>query len=226
MIRRDYILRMIEEFIQTLARINSLKKGQLWQEANAAIEAEFNRLVGTDAQAVAQMSETELLAKIIQGEPTQAVHYKAWLLSTLLYQAGEVAVVQNRLEEGRACYLKGLNLLLETLASSEAADVPDFLPKVEGFVIALQDAPLPLDTQARLMQHYERVGAFGKAEDALFGMLEAEPKEPKLLDFGIAFYRRLAGQSDASLSGGNLSRAELNTGLADLERRKLGLVPS
>ena len=28
MIRRDYILRMIEEFVQALARINALRKGQ------------------------------------------------------------------------------------------------------------------------------------------------------------------------------------------------------
>ena len=226
MIRRDYILRMIEEFIQVLARINALKKGQLWQEADGAIDAEFKRLVGAGAQAVSQTSETELLAKIIQGEPTQVVHYKARLLTTLLNQAGEVATARNRVEEGRACYLKGLNLLLETMANSETSDFPDFVPTVEAFVGALQDAPLPLSTQARLMQHYERVGSLGKAEDALFSMLEAGPNEPTFLDFGIAFYQRLACQSDSSLSSGNLSRAEVNAGLADLERRRRALVPS
>ena len=76
MIRRDYILRMIEEFIQVLARINALKKGQLGQEADGVIGAEFKRLVGAGAQAILQMSETELLSKIILGEPTQVVHYK------------------------------------------------------------------------------------------------------------------------------------------------------
>ena len=224
MIRRDYILRMIEEFIQVLARINALKKGQLWQEADGAIDAEFKRLVGAGAQVVSQMSETELLAKIIQGEPTQVVHYKARLLTALLNQAGEVAVAQNRLEEGRACYLKGLNLLLETMANSETSDFPDFVPTVEAFVIALQDAPLPLSTQARLMQHYERVGSFAKAEDTLFAMLEAGPNEAKFLDFGIAFYQRLACQSDSNLLAGNLSSAEVKSGLADLERRSRALV--
>jgi len=224
MIRRDYILRMIEEFAQVLARINALRKGQLWQEADDAIDAEFKRMVGADAPAVSQMSETELLAKIIQGEPTQVVHHKTRLLTSLLYQAGEVATEQNRMTEGRACYLKGLNLLLETMASSEIADFPDIVPTVEGFVIALQDAPLPLSTQARLMQHYEQAGSFGKAEDTLYAMLEAGPNEPNMLDFGIAFYQRLANQSDASLNAGNLSRAEVNADSADLERRK-GVVP-
>jgi len=73
------------------------------------------------------------------------------------------------------------------------------------------------------MQHYERLGKFGKAEDALFALLEAEPNEPRLLEFGITFYQRLKSQSDDSLGAGNLPRAELNAGLAELERRKAGL---
>jgi len=100
------------------------------------------------------------------------------------------------------------------------------VPTVEAFVIALKGVALPLGTQARLMQHYESVEAFGKAEDVLASMLEAAPKEPKLLDMGIAFYRRLASRSDSALRAGNLPRAEVNEALADLERKKSALVPS
>ena len=223
MIRQDYILRMIEEFMQVLSRIASLKRGQLWREADDVLDAEFQRLVSAGAEAVSRMSETELLAKLIQGEPTQVVHHKALVLIALLKEAGDLALVQNRQTESRTCYLKGLSLLLETLARAEAPEVPDFVPKVEAFLTALQDSALPLNTQARLMQHYERLGEFGKAEDALFAMLEAEPSEPKLLEFGIAFYQRLRSLSDASLTAGNLPRVELYSGLSALEQRRKGL---
>ena len=43
MIRRDYILRMIEEFIQALARIDEQKQGRRWQEAAATLDEQFNR---------------------------------------------------------------------------------------------------------------------------------------------------------------------------------------
>ena len=224
MIRQDYILRMIEEFMQVLSRIAFLKRGQLWQEADGVLDAEFQRLVSAGAEAVSQMSETELLAKLIQGGPTQVVHHKALLLTTLLKEAGDLALEQNRLAESRTCFLKGLHLLLEALAGAEALALPDFVPKVEVFLNALQDSPLPMDTQARLMQHYERLGEFGKAEDTLFALLEAEPNEPRLLEFSITFYQRLKSQSDDSLGAGNLPRAELNAGLAELERRKAGVV--
>ena len=68
MIRRDYIVRMIEEFIQALARIDALKKGQLWREAEVAIDTEFQRLVKAGGATVAAMSETELLARIIHPD--------------------------------------------------------------------------------------------------------------------------------------------------------------
>jgi hypothetical protein len=220
MIRRDYILRMIEDFFQILSRLKSLKKDQLWGEAHGTVDDGFQKLIGMGAPAVAQLSETELLARVIQGEPTQAVREKTLLLSALLKEAGDVAVGQDRLEEGRACYLKGLHLLLDTLAREDVFEWPEFVPRVEVFVEALAEAPLPLSTQARLMQHYERTGEFARAEDALFAMLEAEPEHPGLVEFGISFYERLRSQTDTALAEGNLPRTELEAGLAELRQRK------
>jgi len=220
MIRRDYILRMIEDFFQVLSRIKALKKDQLWREAHGTVDAEFERLVGAGAEAVGRLSETELLARLIQGEPTAAVREKTLLLSSLLKEAGDVAIGQDRLEEGRACYLKGLHLLLDTLAREDVFEFPEFVPRVEVFVEALADGPLPLSTQARLMENYERTGEFGKAEDALFAMLEAEPSHPGLVEFGITFYERLRSHSDTALAEGNLPRTELEASLAELRQRK------
>src|SRR6185503_17438769 len=112
MMRQDYILRMIQEFGEALSRINGFKKGRQWDDAGAAVDEEFQRLVGAGAQAVAQLSETELLAKLVQGEPTSVVRHKILLMTTLLKEAGDLAAAQNRIEDSRRCYLKGLHLLL------------------------------------------------------------------------------------------------------------------
>jgi hypothetical protein len=93
------------------------------------------------------------------------------------------------------------------------------------FVSALAGAPLPLATLARLMQHYERFGEFGRAEDALFSMLEQEPHNAALVDFGYSFYERLLRQTDANLEVGNLPRAEVEAGLAELQQRKSAAHP-
>jgi hypothetical protein len=71
-----------------------------------------------------------------------------------------------------------------------------------------------------LMQHYERLGEFAKAEDALFSMIEAQPDNLGLLNFGVSFYHRLNDIGDQALTAGNLPRAELQTGLAQLVARR------
>jgi hypothetical protein len=50
-------------------------------------------------------------------------------------------------------------------------------------------------------------------------MLEAEPGNAGLVEFGVSFYARLQGQSDAALAAGNLPRSELESGLAELRKR-------
>lgn len=220
MIRRDYILRMLQEFLELLSRLRSLKREQRWGEASGLVEEEVRRLLGTDARSVLALSETELLARLIKAEPPQAVREKMWLITTLLKEAGDAAAGGGLCEESRAFFLKGLHALLETLTEHDEADFPDFVPRVELFVSALQGTPLPLETHARLMQHYERSGQYAKAEDQLFAMLETAPAHPGLKELGIGFYNRLQGKSDRELSDGGLPREEVDAGLAELSHSK------
>jgi Family of unknown function (DUF6483) len=220
MIRRDYILRMIEEFAKAIARIRGLKADQSLAEALLLTEEEFKRISGLDSESVLRLSETELLARLIQSDSEHSVREQMLFLTTLLRETGDIAVAQERLEDGRACYLKGLHLLLDSLARGEAADFPEFVPKVDEFMAALADSELPIQTSALLMEHYERTGQFARAEDVLFAILDAEPDNSAAVDFGISFYERLRRQSDVRLDEGNLPRPEVEAGLKELSGRK------
>jgi hypothetical protein len=220
MIRRDYILRMIEEYIRALARINSLKQGQHWNEASEELDAEFKKLLGDGAPAVARLSETELLARLMQDGPTHALRDKTLILTTLLKEAGDVAAAADRTEESRDFYFKALHLLLDVLARGEVFECPEFVPKVEMLRESLANIPLPARTLALLMQHYERTGEFAKAEDAFHALLGTEPANEAIVEFGIAFYQRLLAQSDAALAETNLPRAEVEEGLKELQARR------
>lgn len=223
MIRRDFILRQIEQFVAMLAKVAGLTKNEQWPEASAVTAGEFQRLTGMDAQEVVRMSETELLAWLIQGEPTHVVESKTFMLATLLKTNGDLVAGQGRLEESRQYYLKGLHLLLDTFGRNEITERPDFVPAVEAFLTGLRDAPLPTNTSVMLTRHYERTGEFAKAEDALFGMVDAGPDQVELLDFGRSFYQRLLGLGDDTLMAGNLPRAEVKAGLAELDARQARL---
>jgi len=220
MIRRDFILRQMEQFAAVLAKIAGFAKNEQWQDASATVMGESERLTGFGAEELVRLSETELLARLIQHEPGTAVEAKVFMLVTLLKTQGDLLSGQSRLEESRAYYLKGLHLLFETFGRTEPAERPDFVPTIEMFLSALGDTPLPVMTNAMLMQHYERMGEFARAEDALFEILDAEPSKVELLEFGRLFYQRLLRQDDGALNLGNLPRAEVLSALAELDERK------
>jgi hypothetical protein len=219
MIRRDYILNAIEEFAAVLAKILGFSKEAQWQNASATAAQEFQRLTGVDANQALQMSDTELFARLIEGEPTHIAESKIFMLATLFKATGDVMAGQGRTEESRQYYLKGLHLLLDTLDRTAIGERPDFAPTVETFLISLDDSPLPTKTNAMLMRHHELAGEFAKAEDTLFAIAAAEPPDAELLEFGAAFYQRVLGKSDAALLAGNLSRTEAQAGLADFRAK-------
>ncbi|HLH55603.1 MAG TPA: DUF6483 family protein [Verrucomicrobiae bacterium] len=220
MIRRDYILRMLAEFFEVLSRIRALQKGQQWSEASRLTGEQISGLIGIDPRAALGLSETELLARLIKSESTLAVREKTLMLATLFKEAGDTASTSGNPDEGMAYYLKGLHLMLGLLAREDPFEFPEFVPRIEGFLSALGGAPLPLLTRGMLMQHYEGIGDFGRAEDTLFSMIEDDEDNPELLEFGIAFYHRLQKQPDDALINGNLPRNELETGISELLKRK------
>jgi hypothetical protein len=213
MMRRDYILNSIEEFAAVLAKILGFTKEAEWQSATTTAAQEFQRLIGVDVDEALRLSDTELFARLIDGEPTHVAESKTFMLAALFKSTGDVVAGQGRIEESRQHYLKGLDLLLDTLDRTAIGERPEFVPTVEAFYLSLGDAPLPAKTEVMLMRHYERAGDFAKAQEALFAIAQTEPPGAELLGFGASFYQRLLGRSDAALIAGNLSRAGAQAGL-------------
>jgi hypothetical protein len=220
MIQRDYILRMIEELRSVLAAIVAYREEGRWQKVAGTVDEQFRRMVGVGASEAASLSETELTARLMRGEATQVVRDKMLFLIRLFKEAGDAAVAQDRLEEGHDLLLKGLELRVGTYWGEEPSAHADFATPVEAFTGALAGTSIPPRTQAMLMHHYERMGAFAKAEDALYALLEAAPDDTEVLDWGINFYERSQRRGDSDLQAGNLPRSELDVGLAELKARK------
>lgn len=220
MIRRDYLLRMIDQCVAALARsLGLLQKGE-YARAHTELEQAIRELTGMEASRVSTLSDGELLALLLQGEPTQVLRQKCMLLGALLRRTGDTYTAEGKTSEARAAYLKALNLQLEVLLREGPFELPEFAPRVEALVSALNGEPLPVGTNAALMQYYETLGDYAKAENALFEMLEAEPAQGGLIEFGMQFYQRLLHKSDEALELGNLPRTEVKAGLAELEARR------
>ncbi len=221
MIRRDYILKQIEECIQALIQIRALRHDRRLEEARKAVDAQCEKLAADGAQNLARLSETELLARLAEDQPTQTVRARLFLIISLLQEAAEIATADGRNAEARETGLKALHLLLDVWAEDDPAGHPAYVPRVETLVQSLPDAPLPVPTQVLLMRHYESTGQWAKAEDTLFLILDATRDDPEGIELGMGFYKRILCHNDALLLAGNLPRSEAEEGLRELKHRQV-----
>ena len=218
MLQRDYILRMIEDFSRALARIIAGKEQQQWPEVRRTIEEEIRALSGTDLGTIATLTDTELLDCLLKTGEMRTAGPKPLLLARLLLEATDAGLAQSA-DTVRALHLRALHLLLYTALRGELHEWPEFVPSIEAVMRQFEPGSLPLHTLALLMQHFERVGHFDRAEDALFGMAELAADYPAVLQLGNAFYGRLLAKSDAALEMGNLPRTEVEQGSEEFRQR-------
>lgn len=219
MLQQDYILRMIEKFAQLVAKIVGLTNGEDFDSAKEVIAKSTEELVGMTPEEVCQQSELKLVGKLLGGKQTLEGRARCFVLVALLNEAG---TVQSRLGEddrSREFKLKALNILLAVRNFAEEDVVPDFVPKIDDLVSQLKEDGIPPRTLASLMQHYEFVGAFSRAEDCLYELIEIVPDKRPALRLGSAFYHRLLPKSDVELEDGKLPRGEVESGLAELDRK-------
>src|ERR1700722_11266936 len=111
MIRRDYLLRQIEEFVAAMAKVAGLAKQEQWQQAATVTSEQFKALAGANADELVQLSDTDLLARLVEGEPTHVVENKIFMLATLFKAQGDILAGEGKQEESSLYYLKGLHLL-------------------------------------------------------------------------------------------------------------------
>lgn len=221
MIRRDYILRMIEEFVSVLSTIKNRKKERLWKEAQLTVDQEARRLTGMEMATLATLTETEIWARLLQTGEFHAQTEKTFMLATLFLEEADVqeaASSETESNHARDLRLKSLHLLLNIALREDVYDWPEFVPTIDLVVDRLSGAPLPLYTHALLMQYFERTGQFAKAEDEYYALRDLAPENPTLGELGISFYNRLLAQSDHALDAGNLPRSEVEAGLSALSK--------
>ena len=222
MIREDYILTWIKRYIRWLAEIAGFVRARDYEAAIRRIDLLLRTLLEVGPDSVTDLSDGEILARLTLGELGQLVDEKCMVLAAVLIQLAMVSAAQQRLELSRDCFLKSLHLVLGLKLRGDGTELAEYVPTVEELVEALKPYDLPPRTYAALMIFHEQQGKFAKAEDALFALLESAPGNGDVIEMGVAFYERLLALDDATLSLGELPRTEVESGLAEIRKSKVG----
>ena len=155
MIRRDYLMRLIEQFAEALSRILKLKKGKNYKKALSAIDQTYNELFGFNSLLI-NSYETEDLISIISIDGLPDVN-KCLIIATLLKEEGEVYEAQNQLDISRKRYLKSLDIFLRGFLSEGEIKMNTSSYDLEKIVEKLGKKNLTLDIKNRLTQYYEKI---------------------------------------------------------------------
>jgi Family of unknown function (DUF6483) len=223
MINKDYILRMAERFGRYLAIILRLREYNKQEEALLYIDELFLQTTGLTTGFINSASE-EMLLNLISPLGVLNVEKCLWM-AVLLQQEGDIYVELGKSNESYYRYLKALHLFLEVASGNNDVKDIDITMAIEDILNKLAEYELPLKTKNKIFRYFEKMGSYARAEDVLFEMVEGEEEEKQpggneIVEQGIAFYNRLLKKSDTDLKAGNLSRQEVEEGLAQLESKR------
>jgi len=218
MIRRDYLLRIIEQFGQLWARLVGQLRAGLFPSARATLDQAYQEILGLTPETVRMLPAQELLARMQFGATLDLGQERCLVLSALLNAEGDLAGGQHDADLAAQYYQKALEILLAMLIQHPTLALPEYAPTVGQLVAALADYQLPLNSNRLLLQYYEQSGAFASAEDRLFELRDQAPHDRAVAALGEAFYRRLRSYTDAELQAGNFSRREIESGLTTWRR--------
>jgi len=216
MLRKDYIMRLIEQLGVAMERILALKHDNQAYEALKEIEQACEKYLGLDPRVISAASGEALLTLMSMGgkfDPRRAV-----LLAELLKEEGELYEMAKMAERGYWGYTRSLWLFLESMNRDPSLRTADNIRDTQFVLSRLTRYEPSPELKSRLFTYHEWNGEFDKAENMLFDLLDRD--RPAWIGKGKEFYQRLSALPDDELSRGGLPREELNQGMKELDRKK------
>ncbi|WP_438446635.1 DUF6483 family protein [Gorillibacterium sp. sgz5001074] len=217
MFQRDYILRMIEQLAQVMARYMRLKVQEEQKAVLLQLEEFYGKLRLPKAGLLLGMTDRELLTLLsVNGEPDLD---KTVSLALVFQEEGRVLENLGRHADSSGRFIKALYLMVTS--ARLGADVPgvDCSRHIEELRESLRTYRIPPETLVLLADHYESSRRFGQAEDVWFELLETVQSPDLYLEDARAFFGRILELTDEELEQGSLPRTEAEEGRHELERR-------
>lgn len=214
MIRRDYIMRQVQEMAQVLTRALFLRSRGDYEMA----VREIGRALRTLGDPPANPLDVEGWLRLCrQHEGVTGPLMNA--VGLLIREEAQSLAGLGRAADARRTRSLALTLQLEALITESIPVTLEVLEQLDRDIGELNLEELEPATLGRLMMYYEERGRLAAAEDVLFEWVER--KDPAVAMAGRAFYGRLAVLAEEQLIAGGLSREEVEQGRRDLDQKLL-----
>lgn len=215
MIRQDYILRMIQQLAQAVARLTAKVRTEETAVVHAELHEALKDLTGLDFDVLDSLPLAAVLQVLeADNEPNPA---RILAIAECSFLRARLADAADQNETALRARVMALTLYLETFNLFRHEALAEAENRAEHLLIDLETVDLPRDTILRLFRYRSSTGRFAEAENALFDLVERGLANTAVIDEGRAFYERLIEFEDTQLAAGGLPRDEVLDGMAELE---------
>lgn len=203
MIERDYIMRMVRQLSEAIAKALSRVEQNQLPEAFHEIDDACQSLIGAPLDLLRSVSDTELISLL--GSLSQAD--KLLAAAELLRLASRLHLLRGELDESHRQGVKAFSLYAELLVRH--TNQARILSQVEWEALLqdLEREKLPSAIEIKRSRFYEIMGDLRRAMEILSELIE---RDPKLRPQGAAMGSRLQKLSAEELTEGGLSREAVN----------------
>jgi hypothetical protein len=210
MIRRDYVMRLVQEMAQILATVRSLKQRREFEQAIAEVDGALRQVGDVGANVLSLEEWISACRKHDQAAPGLMIS-----IADLFNEQSEILALQNT-AAGQPRAL-ALGLYLEAILDENSSVSLEMVGKAARLVETTATAALPAPVLRRLINYFLARGDFAKAEDALFTWLET--RDPQARTAGVTLYDRLLALPADELERGGLPHSEVEQGRSEFDAR-------
>lgn len=214
MLRRDYLVRMIEEMTEVVATVFTLKQQKKHKEALWELDEQFKRQFRLNSQMLNSLSVKDIIDMFRLGDKVEADKLQS--IARLMKEEGLIHLELDQQEVGLTRLMKALHLFIYSTFHGADKKLWNVDEEIQETREAIKGYRPPAETEKLLFRYEEEEGRLDKAEDILFRLRQdGEMSDEET----YAFYERLLKLDDEFLEQGGLPREEVLEGQAEVAQR-------
>ena len=152
--QRDYILRIIEQFIQALAAIIKSRRSGNYEEAFTLIQNAARYYLDRDINELLACSPDQLLEHFADDRQRIDTE-KCMICSDLLHELASICVAKGHVEASLRLKVMCLNLYLTAIPKDKQFQYQQYYKHVDTIIEELEGYPLPEDVVANLSAYHK-----------------------------------------------------------------------
>lgn len=208
MLRKDYLVRMIEEMTEVIGTVLNLKQQRKWTEALWELDELYKKQFRLNGALIGSLSAKDIVEMMRSGGVVEADKLQS--LARLLKEEGELLSASGRYDEGIFRQMKALHLYLAAVEYGADKNLWNADREIRELLHGVREYKLPDETEWLLLRYEEGEGNYDQAENILYRLRN---RGAAGLEDGARFYERLLALDPERLARGGLPVEEVREGL-------------